>query len=192
MRTLFFSLCLSILATATAHADVTGTITGTVDAKPAKFLGETVVYLEDVTVKHTAKTVMMDQQGMAFSPMIVIVTIGDTVTFMNHDKVQHNVMSPDSNYDLGAWGENESKSYTFKTKGVFAQLCRLHPEMHGWVFVGQNSFATTVDASGNFTIANVPAGTYTISIWNSHLKAASQKVTVKASAKQAVTFSLKR
>jgi len=181
---------------ATLADEATGTITGTVAAKPSKFLPETVVYLQNVTGKSVSakkRTIEMNQEGLQFVPHILIIEIGDTVKFLNSDKVDHNVMSPDGEkYDLGTWGEGQAKSRKFKKAGVYSTLCQLHPEMHAFIFVGQNRYAAIVDASGSFTIDKVPAGTYQLAIWNSHLKAPSQPITVESGKTQKVQFKLKR
>jgi plastocyanin len=175
----------------TAYAD--GKISGTVDAKPSKYLKDTIVYVKNVPgAKLTAKTVEIDQKGMEFTPHIVLVAVGDTVKFQNHDKVDHNVMSSDGGYDLGTWGGGQDKERVFKTEGVFAQVCKLHPEMLAYVFVGQNRLAAVVDDKGNFTIDAVPAGNYEVVVWNPKLKAAPQKVTVAPDGTATVKFSLVR
>ena len=157
-----------------------GSITGIIDAKPSKFLKDTIVYVKHVDgQKADAKTVEIDQKGMEFSPHIVLLVSGDTVKFHNHDKVDHSVFSTDGGYDLGAWGPGQDKDHKFTTEGVFAQVCKLHPEMLAYVFVGQNRFATTVDATtGAFTIAGLPSGSYELDVWNPKLKGAAQKITV--------------
>ena len=175
---------------AAARAD--GKITGTVDAKPAKFLKDTIVYIKSVAnAKLTAKTVQIDQKGMEFTPHIALLAVGDSVRFENHDKVDHSVMSTDGGYDLGVWGAGQTKDHVFKAEGVFAQVCKIHPEMLAYVFVGQNRFAATVDDKGGFTIDGVPPGSYELEIWNPKLKAPSQKITV-ADGATAVKFSLAR
>ncbi len=170
-----------------------GSITGTVEAKPSKFLKETIVYVKQVPgAKSEAKTFEIDQKGLEFDPHIVLIAVGDTVKFHNHDKVDHNVNSPDGHYDLGAWGMGGVKEHKFDAPGVYTQVCKLHPEMLAYVFVGQNRAAALVDANGNFTITGVPPGTYELEIWNPKLKAPSQKITVAADGKAAVHFSLVR
>jgi plastocyanin len=155
-------------------------------------LKNTIVYIKQVPgTKLTAKTVEIDQKGMEFIPHIALLAVGDSVKFHNNDKVDHNVMSSDGGYDLGTWGNNQTKDHAFKTEGVFAQVCKLHPEMLAYVFVGQNRFAATVDDKGGFSIAGVPAGSYELVIWNPKLKAAVQKVTVSDKA-ATVHFALTR
>ena len=141
--------------------------------------------------KLAAKTFEIDQKGMEFEPHIVLVAVGDTVKFHNHDKVDHNVTSPSGGYDLGAWGTGGTKDHVFKSEGVFEQTCKLHPEMLAYVFVGQNRYAATVDDNGAFAIDGVPPGTYELVAWNPKLKAPSQKITVSASGATA-KFSLTR
>jgi plastocyanin len=170
-----------------------GTVSGKVDATPAKYLEETVVYLKEVPGKHAPGTENMDQKGMKFIPHILTVTLGDSVDFLNHDSVAHNVYSPDNEtYNLGSFKPEEKRSYTFKTAGMYTQLCSIHPEMLGFIFVGQNPYSAVVDKEGSFTIKDVPAGSYTIAVWNSHLKAADKKVTVAEGQSAEVSFSLHR
>ncbi len=90
------------------------------------------------------------------------------------------------------WGFNGSKTQTFAKAGTFTLLCGVHPEMLGYVFVGQNPYSAAVSKNGSFTIANVPPGTYEIDVWNSHLKASGQKVTVKAGGQSKLSFELHR
>lgn len=170
-----------------------GTVSGKVEAMPAKYLEETVVYLKAVPGKSGARTVQLDQTGMKFIPHVLIVSAGDTVDFLNHDSVAHNVFSPDNEgYNLGTFKPDEARSYTFKTAGVYTQLCSIHPEMLGFIFVGDNPHAAVVDHEGRFTLKDVPPGTYTVAVWNSHLKAADKSVTVAEGKDAEVGFSLHR
>ncbi len=170
-----------------------GSITGTIEAKPSKFLKDTIVYVKAIPgAKTTPKTFEIDQKGMEFDPHIVLLAVGDSVKFHNHDKVDHNVKSPEGNYDLGSWGTGATKEHKFDTEGVFSQVCKIHPEMLAYVFVGQNRAAALVDDKGNFTITGVPPGTYELEVWNPKLKAPGQKVTVAADGKATVHFSIAR
>ncbi len=156
-----------------------GTISGKVDATPAKYLADTVVYLKAVPGAYHARKVSMDQRGMKFIPHILTITQGDTVTFLNNDNVPHNVYSPDGEgYNLGTFKQNQDASYTFKTQGVYSQLCSIHPEMLAYVFVGQNPYAAPVSSDGHYEIKGVPPGTYQLAVWNPKLKAPEQTVSV--------------
>ncbi len=191
MKSLIVAAALAAIP-ALAHAG-NGTIAGPVEAKPAKYLKDTIVYIVKVDgQKLEPKTVTIDQKGMAFEPHIVLLAVGDSVTFDNHDKVDHNVYSPEGKYDLGSWGAGGKKSQKFDKTGVFSQVCKLHPEMLAYVFVGQNRFAAVVDDKGAFAIPNVPPGTYELAVWNPKLQAAAQKITVAADATANAKFSIAR
>ncbi|MGE5185972.1 MAG: hypothetical protein ACM31C_28140 [Acidobacteriota bacterium] len=181
----------AVAAPSLALAD--GAITGTVEARPSKFLKDTIVYVKQLPgPKGEAKTFEIDQKGMEFDPHIVLLAVGDTVKFHNHDKVDHNVTSPEAKYDLGSWGTGGTKEHRFDVAGVFSQVCKIHPEMLAYVFVGQNRAAAIVDDKGNFTINGVPPGTYDLEIWNPKLKAPAQKITIGADGRAVAHFSLAR
>ncbi len=187
------SLALVLGVCATAFA-ATGTVTGKVTAVPEKYLGDTVVFIKDVPGTYPPTTKNLDQKGMKFSPGILLITKGDTVKFLNHDTVAHNVYSSDfEGYNLGTFQPGEERSYTFQdTTGAYTQLCSIHPEMLGYIFVGQNPFSATVGATGSYTLKDVPAGTYKLSVWNPKLKSADQTITVTAGKPVTADFSLKR
>ena len=178
-------LCLLAAALALALGSAAraegGTISGTVDVQPAKYLEDTVVYLKAVPGTYKPAEHQVDQKGMSFVPRILLVTQGDTVKFLNHDNVGHNVYSPDNEgFNLGTFKENEVRTHTFSKPGVYTELCSIHPEMLGYVFVGQNPYAATVDKKGKYVIKNVPAGNYQLAVWNSKLKGPEKAVTVTA------------
>ncbi len=187
-------LALACLAGASGAALAAGgMVTGKVTATPAKYLEETVVYLKGAVAARAPQNASMDQKGMKFIPHVLAVTKGDTVQFLNHDGVAHNVYSPDNEgYNLGSFKPEERRSYTFKSAGVYTQLCSIHPEMLAFIFVGENPYSACVDREGRFTLKDVPPGTYTVAVWNSHLKAAEKTVTVTAGATVEVNLTVQR
>lgn len=192
-RQLRLTLALAALAAAGLARAEGGTIKGKVDATPPKWLEDTVVYLKEVPGSYAPKSHALDQKGMRFVPHVMTVVVGDTVKFLNHDSLVHNVYSPDGEgYNLGSFKQDEERTYTFSKPGVYSQLCSIHPEMLGYVFVGQNPYAAPVDKKGAFEIKGVPPGTYKLSVWNSHLKAADKTVTVAAGKTLDESFSVKR
>ncbi len=183
----------SLLVSGLARAEG-GTISGKVDATPAKYLADTVVYLKSVPGTYPPKTISMDQKGLKFVPIMLAITQGDTVKFLNHDTVAHNVYSPDGEaYNLGTFKPEQEASYTFKKAGTYSQLCSIHPEMLGYVFVGQNPYSAVVDAKGDYVLKDVPPGTYQLAVWNADkLKAPDKSVTVAAGKAQQENISIKR
>ncbi len=190
LRALGFLLASALSAPSLAQ---TGTIEGKVEATPPKYLAETVVYVKKAPGTFAPKTASMDQKGLAFLPHVLVVTQGDTVKFLNHDTVAHNVYSPDDDaYNLGTFKSEEARTHTFSQPGAYTQLCSIHPEMLAYIYVTQNPYAAVVDAKGHYVIKDVPPGSYQLAVWNSHLKAPEKPVTVTAGKAAEASFSLKR
>ena len=174
------------------------TITGTVTAKGVASNANVVVYLEQASGTFApAKAVEMDQRKMQFIPHVLPIVVGTTVKYLNSDPTPHNVFSPDyEKFNLGTWPQGQSKDHTYakcaKAPCVYAQLCRVHPEMQGFVVVLQNPFFAVTDTAGRFAIENVPPGTYTVAVWHEKLKAAPKPVTVEAGKPLTVDFTLAR
>jgi plastocyanin len=191
-RLVRLALLLATASASTAAADG-GTVTGTVEATPSKYLEETVVYLKGPKGTAKPQVRIMDQRNMSFVPHVLAVTVGDSVKFQNHDGVVHNVYSPDNEgFNLGSFKHDEERSYTFNQEGSYSQLCSMHPEMLAYVFVAPTPYAAAVDKKGHFTIANVPPGTWQVAIWNSRLKGAEKSVTVAAGQTATLSLSVKR
>lgn len=187
-------LCLFLIV---PPASLFSQITGKVNTDPAKakYRPNTVVYIEKAsgTFKPPPKNPQMDQKNLVFIPRVLPVIAGSTVDFLNNDDVLHNVFCPDAcaKFDLGKYPKGVVKSYKFMKEGCQSViLCDVHPEMEAYVIVLQNPYFAVTDKEGKFKIDNVPAGTYTLKVWNEKLNAKSQAITVTASGKLDVNFDL--
>jgi plastocyanin len=140
-----------------------------------------VVYLTgnfNIAVK-SQKQPILDQHNMAFKPHVLPVSMGTTVAFLNSDEVRHNVYSPDQEkYNLGSWPKGEKKVYQFKQKGVYTQLCNVHPEMESFIIVLDTPYFVLAEKKGHFEIKNIPPGDYTVRVWHEKLRFKKQKITI--------------
>jgi plastocyanin len=73
--------------------------------------------------------------GFAFSPSSLTVSVGDTVTWTNHDAVSHTSTSNTGVWDSGLIGQNDSFMRVFSTAGAFPYHCTPHPQMTGTITV---------------------------------------------------------
>ena len=178
-----------VLATLASAGDISGKVSGV--------KGSSVVWVSGGGAKATPsdKRVTIDQKGLMFQPHITVVPVGSTVDFLNSDSVAHNVFWPaisgdkKAGHNLGTWPQGQKKSFKFDQAGVVPLLCNVHPEMAGYLVVTPTSYFAETDASGNYKIANVPDGQYTVTAWHEGAKEQSKPVKVAGSATQDFTLS---
>lgn len=110
----------------------------------------------------------MDQIGMRFSPQILPILVGTTVSFPNSERtLYHNVysLSGKNNFNLGTYRAGTVESVTFNDTGVVEVLCNIHVRMYAAIIVLENPYFTVVDDNGKYRIANIPQGTYTVELY---------------------------
>ena len=73
----------------------------------------------------------------AFSPHVLVVPVGSTVSFPNHDPFNHNVfsLSEENPFDLGLYGRGETRSVRFTRPGIVRVYCNVHAQMSALVVV---------------------------------------------------------
>ena len=162
-----------------------GDIHGKVTAHGVRNSADAVVYVDKIagkTFPPPSAHAKIDQKNMKFTPVVLPIVVGTTVDFLNSDAVLHNVFSPDAcadKFNLGTWPQGQVKSFTFKKECVAALLCKVHPEMEGFVVALPTPYFAVTSADGSYHIKDVPDGTYTVKVWHPKLKATSKSVTVK-------------
>ena len=183
MKTILFSaLTLSLAMGLTA-----GDIHGKVACKGVRDSANAVVYVAAISGKTFAPPAAhstIDQKNLVFSPHVLPVLIGTTVDFLNSDAVLHNVFSPDAccdKFNLGTWPQGQKKSFTFKKECTATLLCKVHPEMEGFVVAVPTPYFAVTKADGSYHIPNVPDGSLTVKVWHQKLKAAQKSVNVAGS-----------
>lgn len=180
------ALC-TILALGAAGSLPAGDLHGKVACKGVRNNADAVVYVDAIpgkTFPAPAKHALVDQKNLVFIPHVLPVQVGTTVDFHNDDAVLHNVFSPDtccSKFNLGTWPQGQSRSYTFKNECQATLLCKVHPEMEGFVVAVPTPYYAVTKADGSYEIKNVPDGQFTVKVWHPKLKAAQKAVKVAGS-----------
>ena len=100
----------------------------------------------------------VDLKEMCFTPTVLHVDPGQTVTWTNRDEMQHVVAGQG-----GEWGnfeglsEGQALTYRFTKAGVYPYTCFLHPGMNGAVIVGDvKAPVKPVSAGGGVVAAPKP------------------------------------
>lgn len=171
---------------------------GSINGKVSGMKGRSVVYVDTIagkTFPAPKEHPVMDQKGLLFSPHIMAVQQGTTVEFLNSDNVQHNVfwtaMGNDkkAGHNMGTWPKGEKRPYTFDKPGAVPLLCNVHPEMGGYIIVSPTPYFAETDDSGNYTIKDVPDGSYNVVVWHEGAKNQTKPVTVSGDTKADFTVS---
>ncbi len=144
------------------------------DNKPSADLGDAVLYLEGAaTPATTAKpvTVEIAITDKVYAPHVVVVPVGSTVRFPNHDPFNHNVfsVSEPNSFDLGLYGRGEARSHTFEQPGLVRIFCNVHPRMVAYVLVMANRYYAQPASDGSFAIENVAPGRYRLHVWHERI-----------------------
>lgn len=125
-------------------------------------------------------TVKVSQKRATFMPHVLPVMVGTTVDWPNKDDIYHNVFSYSEakSFDLGLYKDPVVKSVTFDEPGRVDVFCSIHANMSCVVLVLQNPYFAVTDAQGNYSIPNVPPGTYRLKAWHERLPSQVRTITV--------------
>jgi plastocyanin len=123
-------------------------------------------------------TTVIAQKGLSFSPSLLVIPRGTSVSFPNEDNEFHNVFSYSrtKRFDLGRYAKGESKSVTFGKPGIVKAYCEVHPWMRAAILVLESPYYAIVSGDGLFSIEGIPAGRYELVAWN--IDAGSRKIMV--------------
>ena len=139
-----------------------------------------------------SEPVTIDQRGCMYVPRVVGARTGQTVVVRNSDAVFHNVH--------GNSAHGNAFNFSQPKAGIVQELRLKEPEtmvrvtcdVHRWMtaFVGvvAHPYFATSGTGGTFTIANVPAGSYTIQSWHELFGVLTETVRVTEGSTSAVEF----
>lgn len=138
---------------------------------------------------------VIDQQGCAYVPPMVVVQVGQPLKIRNSDSTFHNIhswSSVNAPFNIAQPRKGMEATRTFeKPEILFPVRCDIHPWMRAFIAVLPHSSYTVTGPDGTFTIKGLPAGAYEIEAVHEKLKALAGKVTVKDGEEAKLNFSFK-
>jgi plastocyanin len=154
-------------AAAAPSSAASGSVAGSVHIN-----GTAVVVLEPKSARPFAppdEKPVMDQAGLTFGPELLLVRTGYPVEFRNSDDTLHNVRVSHEETHASAFNvaipTGESYTYTFERDGFYRVGCDIHPAMAASVFAASSPFTTLAGADGGFSFADVPAGSWIVTVY---------------------------
>jgi len=130
----------------------------------------------------------LDQNGCHYKPHVLGVVTNEPINITNSDPTQHNVhFTPKGNPDWNQGQANGAPPLQHKLARAEVMVpvkCNQHPWMKAYIAVSKHPFFAVTKEDGSYSIAGVPAGTYTVVAWHeggTNGTEQTSKVTVAAS-----------
>ncbi|HXU60106.1 MAG TPA: hypothetical protein VN962_00295 [Polyangia bacterium] len=156
---------------------VSGTVAGGGPAGP----GGAVIWLKRLD-EHgprptPAQNQIITQREKTFLPHVLAIPVGTSVQFRNDDRIYHNVFSiaKPNDFDAGIRATGATYVKTFSHPGVVQLLCNIHATMNAYVVAVDSPYYAKAQASGAFTIHNVPPGRYDLAAWHESASSVTHK-----------------
>jgi len=124
---------------------------------------------------------VFSQNGCRFDPHVLVVPVAAKISILNNDGILHNVHTHSE--DNGPLNRAQPKflkkmSVSFEQPEFIRVACDVHNWMNGWLVVAAHPYYAVTDESGNFTITDIPAGSYRIQIWHEKLGEQTKEVSI--------------
>ena len=171
--------------------------TETVVVGPGNALENVVVYVsagapDDATPPSQA--VSITQKGCQYIPHVVPMVVNQELKVINADQTSHNIHPlAKVNHE---WNKSQPPgtppfSEKFDKPEFIPVKCNIHPWMHSSFAVLKNSHYAVSSGDGGFTLANLPAGKYTVTAWHEAYGEQTQEVTISGSETKTINFAFK-
>ena len=130
-----------------------------------------------------ADPVIVDNKDCRYEPHVFGARVGQPITVRNSDPTLHNVnaianVNAEFNQSLPAKGLAITETFSAPEIGIPFK-CHVHPWMTSYGNVVAHPYFVVTDASGRFTLPNVPSGTYTIEVWHEKLGRQQKQITIE-------------
>jgi len=124
----------------------------------------------DLSAPAPKNSVTLTQEGCIYKPHVLGIQVGQPLQVVTVDPTTHNI-------HLSATGGNRDWNVTqqpgttsvntkFTKPAIMVPVhCNIHPWMEAFIGVVTNPYFAVTGTDGSFTIKNVPAGDYTLSVW---------------------------
>jgi plastocyanin len=169
---LMYVLLASVLTSGSATA-ASFSMTAT-DAAGKPVIGVVAALVPDPKPAFTEKAkAIMDQRNKQFTPGVLAVRTNTLVYFPNSDDVRHQVysFSPAKRFELRLYHGRTAEPVLFDRPGQVILGCNIHDSMVAYIYVVDSEYFAVANDQGQLNIANIPAGNYSLEVYQPKLSA---------------------
>jgi plastocyanin len=153
-----------------------GSVLVTVKDGQGTLVSDAVVYAKPnkPVVSLEKKQAVIEQRDKQFVPYVTAIQVGTPVTFPNRDSVRHDVysLSPAKKFELPLYAGVPAEPVTFDKEGFVTLGCSIHDWMVAYIAVLPTPYFQVTGKDGRTVLENLPAGQYTVQVWQPLLKGA--------------------
>jgi len=157
-----------------------GSIVVTVKDSQGTLVSDAVVYAKsnNPVVSLEKKQAVIEQRDKQFVPSVTAIQVGTSVTFPNRDNVRHDVysLSPVKEFELPLYAGIPADPVTFDKEGFVTLGCSIHDWMVAYIAVLPTPYFQVTGKNGRSVLENLPAGRYTVQVWQPSLKGMPEKL----------------
>ena len=140
------------------------------------------------------RSVVFDQKNCEYAPRVLLFPAGSTVKIQNSDGILHNTgILAEANPTFTV---AQPKSRRVVEKRIahpempIKVQCDVHRWMRGWWISQAHPYYAVSDATGSFTLPDIPPGTYDLALWHETLGETRRSVSVAANATVDLTIEM--
>jgi plastocyanin len=130
-----------------------------------------------------ATPVVIDQVKCMYTPRVMGAQAGQPIQVKNSDGTLHNVRAMAGTKPIFNLAQPPSMPPVTKPAPSDVDLvtlkCDVHPWMRSYIAVSNHPYFATTGEDGSFSLAALPAGTYTLEAWHETFGTKTAEVTVK-------------
>jgi len=139
-----------------------------------KMIENVVVYLVNIKSGKAfpSAPLVLTNIKCAFAPHVAVGFKGGKIIQKNDDPIFHNIHTYLNNktmYNIGLPEKGSSVTKPLLRDGLMEVTCDSHPWMHGFIQILDHPYGAVTNAKGEFSIKDIPAGTYTVEAWHEAL-----------------------
>ncbi|MFP6572652.1 MAG: carboxypeptidase regulatory-like domain-containing protein [Vicinamibacterales bacterium] len=160
---------------------------------PSGGLANAVIIVTGVPWNDTKPEPVINNSGCYFVPRVQVAATRSVVMLTSEDDVLHTTHAYDDRqrtlFNIAIPLPGLEIERPLRRPGPVRIECDSHGWMRGWVYV-TDDIGTVTTSNGQFELADIPAGSYELTVWHEQFTGKSQHITVSPDGQTEASFTL--